>query len=165
MKGESEEERTSRNWDELLQELRVTQTGTQIFAGFLLTLVFTSRFSDLDDYQRTIHLCLFAGALLATVLGLAPVSMHRRYFRQGRKPHIVGLANRFLQAALLVLALVLAGTVLFIFDIVVGLIAGVIAGVVTAVALVTIWLVLPATVRVRLPDHGGRSTSPPAPEG
>ena len=164
MEKETEEERTSRNWNELLQELRVTQTGTQIFAGFLLTLAFTSRFTDLADYQRTIYLCLFAGALLATVLGLAPVSMHRRYFRQGKKPHIVGLANRFLQAALLVLGLVLAGTVLLIFDIVVGLLAGIIAGVVTLIALAMIWLVLPAFTRVKLPDHGGRTISLPAPE-
>jgi len=164
MEKETEEERTSRNWNELLQELRVTQTGTQIFAGFLLTLAFTSRFTDLADYQRTIYLCLFAGALLATVLGLAPVSMHRRYFRQGKKPNIVGLANRLLQAALFVLGLVLTGTVLFIFDIVVGLLAGVIAGAVTIVTLLTIWLVLPAVLRVKLPDHGGRTISLPAPE-
>src|SRR5690606_7276958 len=126
MKHETEDERTSRNWDELLQELRVTQTGTQVFAGFLLTLAFQSRFSELADYQRTIYMALFAGAALATVLALAPVSMHRRYFRKGKKPHILGLANRFLQVTLLVLALVLVGTVLFIFDIVAGLIVGVI---------------------------------------
>ena len=29
-----------RNWVELLQELRVLQTGVQILAGFLLTLPF-----------------------------------------------------------------------------------------------------------------------------
>lgn len=164
MKHESEQERTSRNWDELLQELRVTQTGTQIFAGFLLTLAFQARFPELADYQRVIYLTLFGGAALATVLALAPVSMHRRYFRQGKKPHIVGLANRFLQATLLVLALVLSGTVLFIFDIVVNLAVGVAASIVTVVVLVAAWLVIPSYVRANLPDHDGRSTSPPAPE-
>ena len=35
---ESEAERLTRNLNELLQELRVTQTGIQILTGFLLTL-------------------------------------------------------------------------------------------------------------------------------
>jgi len=30
---ESHEERINRNWDEMLQELRVTQTGVQILTG------------------------------------------------------------------------------------------------------------------------------------
>lgn len=35
-----------RNWNELLQELRVAQTGTQILTGFLLTLPFSTGFKD-----------------------------------------------------------------------------------------------------------------------
>ena len=38
---ESDSERLTRNLNELLQELRVTQTGVQILTGFLLTLPFT----------------------------------------------------------------------------------------------------------------------------
>ncbi|WP_331271228.1 DUF6328 family protein [Arthrobacter sp. 35W] len=41
-----------RNWGDLLQELRVMQTGTQIIAGFLLTLPFQQRFATLDDFQK-----------------------------------------------------------------------------------------------------------------
>ena len=54
--GESESERLTRNLNELLQELRVTQTGVQILTGFLLTLPFTNRFADLDDVQRLAYL-------------------------------------------------------------------------------------------------------------
>ena len=39
-RDESVAERMDRNWVELLQELRVLQTGVQILAGFLLTLPF-----------------------------------------------------------------------------------------------------------------------------
>ena len=48
-RDESEDERLDRNWDELLQELRVTQTGLQLLSGFLLTLPFTQVFGGLDD--------------------------------------------------------------------------------------------------------------------
>ena len=40
---ENEAERLTRNLNELLQELRVTQTGIQILTGFLLTLPFSQR--------------------------------------------------------------------------------------------------------------------------
>ena len=45
-RNETAAERMDRNWNELLQELRVTQTGVQILSGFLLTLPFQQRFSD-----------------------------------------------------------------------------------------------------------------------
>ena len=43
-RNESDVERADRNWLELIQELRVAQTGIQVLAGFLLTLPFSSRF-------------------------------------------------------------------------------------------------------------------------
>ena len=48
---EDEHERLNRNFNELLQELRVTQTGVQILTGFLLTVPFTDRFNTLDSRQ------------------------------------------------------------------------------------------------------------------
>ena len=48
----SPSERADRNWNEVLQELRVMQTGTQILTGFLLALAFQPAFADLDDGQR-----------------------------------------------------------------------------------------------------------------
>ena len=40
----SANERVERNGTEILQELPVTRTGTQIISGFLLTLAFQKRF-------------------------------------------------------------------------------------------------------------------------
>ena len=69
---ETETEGLDRNWNELLQELRVTQTGVQILAGFLLTLPFQQRFSALEDEQRTAYLVSLSSAVLATALLVAP---------------------------------------------------------------------------------------------
>ena len=55
-RNESVEERMDRNWMELIQELRVLQTGVQILGGFLLTLPFQGRFEYLDDWQRSLYL-------------------------------------------------------------------------------------------------------------
>ena len=63
---ESLNERMDRNWNEILQELRVTQTGTQIFTGFLLTIAFQSRFSELTTFQVRVYLILVTAAVLTT---------------------------------------------------------------------------------------------------
>ena len=93
-RDETEAERLDRNWTELLQELRVTQTGTQILTGFLLTIPFQQRFTELGPAQLAIYLVLVVFAVLATILALAPVSLHRALFRTGAKSRIVRLANR-----------------------------------------------------------------------
>ena len=52
---ETPEQRADRKWTDLLQELRVAQTGVQILFGFLLTVVFQQRFTDLSDTDRHIY--------------------------------------------------------------------------------------------------------------
>ena len=72
---ESDSERLTRNLNELLQELRVTQTGVQILTGFLLTLPFSQRFKELDGVQRTSYLAILCGSVIATGLIIAPVAI------------------------------------------------------------------------------------------
>ncbi|MFI2752966.1 DUF6328 family protein [Cellulomonas sp. P22] len=140
---ETPTERMDRNWNELLQELRVTQTGVQILTGFLLTVPFQQRFGDLDAYQRNLYLELVVLAIVTTGLIVAPVSLHRILFRKRLKRQLVTAADRLARAGLGTLTLVLAGTTMLLFDVVVGRTEGVIAGVVVLVALVVLWVLLP----------------------
>ncbi|MGI5133353.1 DUF6328 family protein [Streptomyces sp. CA-106110] len=64
---ETPEQRADRNLVELLQELRVAQTGVQILFAFLLGVAFTSRFPQLSAFQRGIY----AATLLLTVITAA----------------------------------------------------------------------------------------------
>ena len=50
-RDETEDERADRRWGELIQEVRVAQTGVQILFGFLLTVVFTPRYEDLAQTE------------------------------------------------------------------------------------------------------------------
>ena len=142
-RDETETERLDRNWNEMLQELRVTQTGTQILTGFLLTLAFQPRFADLDPFQVDVYLCLVVLASIATVLGLAPVSLHRALFRKRAKPQIVRVADVLLKSTLVCVALLVCGVAVLIFDVVIGGAAGVIAGTLAALLIVVVWLVVP----------------------
>jgi MFS family permease len=143
-------ERLDRNWDEILQELRVIQTGTQILTGFLLAAVFQSRFSDLDDYQKVVYASLVVVTILTTIMGLAPVGVHRFLFRQHAKATVVRVADRFLQLTMAGVAITLAGTAMLIFDFVFGHVGGVIAGVGVLAVVIVLWAVLPRSLRARV---------------
>lgn len=148
-RDESDNERLDRNWGEILQELRVVQTGTQILTGFLLAIAFQQRFSELDDRQVAVYLTLVCMAALATVLALAPVSMHRALFRQRAKEEVVENGNLLLVVTLAVVLLTLSGTALLIFDMVAGAAAGIAAGSAVLGLGLVLWFVLPAFRRVR----------------
>lgn len=140
-------ERLDRNWAELLQELRVTLAGSQILAGFLLTIPFQSRFSELEAELVVFYLLLVGLATLSTVLSLAPVSLHRALFRRRERPRLVAAANVLLRVTFVALTLTLAGTALLIFGVVLGLAAGLAAGAVTLVLAASGWFALPLFLR------------------
>ncbi|GAB3163168.1 DUF6328 family protein [Myceligenerans halotolerans] len=144
---ETPAQRADRNWVELLQELRVMQTGVQVLTGFLLILPFQAEFGSLDHYQRTVHLTLLVTSVLATTLLTAPVSLHRALFRRRLKTSVVGTGDRLARAALAALGLTLTGTVLFVFDVVVGRVAGIVAGSAVLLPIVMLWVLLPAWLR------------------
>lgn len=148
-RDETAAERSDRNWVELLQELRVMQTGVQILTGFLLTLPFQARFADLDDHQTTLYLVLVVLSVVTTGLLVAPVSVHRALFRQHLKEGIVTAGDRLARAGLVMLALVVAGTVMLVFDVVVSRTAGVVVGVAALLLLGGLWVVVPAVLRRR----------------
>lgn len=149
---ETELQRLERNWAEILQELRVLQTGTQIITGFLLAMAFQQRFTTLSGVQLVIYLTLVALSVLAAVLALAPVALHRALFRRHAKVFLVRAANLILRIALVVVGITLSGIVLLIFDVVVGQTAGIVAGAITAVVCAIGWLAIPVVARVRDPD-------------
>ena len=145
------QETLTRNWDELLQEIRVTQTGVQILTGFLLTVPFSNRFTELTEFQRDVYLAVLAGSVLTTGLVVAPVAMHRVLFRQRRRELLVESGNRFAMAGLALLALTISGVVLLVVDVVVGTRAGWLAGGAILLVLTLLWAVVPR-VAARVDD-------------
>jgi hypothetical protein len=152
-RNESPTERLDRNWADLLQELRVTQTGVQLLTGFLLTLPFQQRFTQLSAAQHGVYLATVALSAAATVLLIAPVSLHRGLFRRHARRELVSAAHRCAMAGLGLLGLAVTGVTLLIFDVVSGPAAGVIAGACTFVGVATLWGLLPWVQRSRADDQ------------
>ncbi|MGW5214939.1 DUF6328 family protein [Streptomyces sp. NPDC004051] len=106
-RDESEEERADRMWQELIQEVRVAQTGVQILFGFLLTVVFTPRYAQLSETDQTIYIVTVVLGACATGALIGPVSLHRLVSGRRVKPQAVRWASRL---TLLGLVLLLATT-------------------------------------------------------
>ncbi|MEU2762781.1 MULTISPECIES: DUF6328 family protein [unclassified Streptomyces] len=111
---ETQEERADRQWSELLQELRVAQTGVQILFGFLLAVVFQSRFEDLGDVDRDIYVVtvMLGSATAATLIG--PVSYHRLLTGRRMKPETVIWASRMTVLGLVLLFCTMCSALLLI---------------------------------------------------
>ncbi len=152
-RDETEAQRLDRNWSSLLQELRVAQTGVQLLTGFLLILPFQPRFDTLDVVMRTVYLVTVGCSIGATVLLIAPVSMHRVLFRRHRLKTLVAVSHKYAIVGTTLLGTALAGVAVMIFDSVVGRTGAWIVGGATLVALMVFWYVLP------LRGRGFRDTS------
>jgi hypothetical protein len=145
-------ERWDRNLGELLQELRVAQTGVQILFAFLLTLPFTNRFGQVSWLDRDAYLATLIASATASALLITPVSYHRLVFRAGRKPQLVRTASMLAEIGLVFLLLALAGAVFVVVDVVSGARVAAALAAAMAVLYTVLWYVVPIVRRGRFRD-------------
>jgi magnesium-transporting ATPase (P-type) len=113
-RNESEDERADRQWAELVQEIRVAQTGVQILFGFLLTVVFQPTFQDLADSEKRLYVLTVVLGSLATGALIGPVSFHRIVSGRRIKPQAVVWASRLTFTGLLLLLATLSCALLLV---------------------------------------------------
>jgi hypothetical protein len=148
-RGETPMQRADRAYGEILQELRVAQTGVQILFAFLLALAFQARFGTITSFQRgayVVTLMLCAGS---TALLIAPAAFHRMIYRRRLKQHLVRVANRLALSGMVMLLLSMASAVLLIMDVVLGLVPAIVLAAVVLVWFTMWWFVLPLRTRAR----------------
>ncbi len=134
--GESEAERLDRNYGELLQELRVAQTGVQILFAFLLGIAFQTRFTSISSYQRGIYLETMVVAAMSAILLIAPVAVHRQLFRRHKKDELVVITSRLAATGLVFLALAILSAVLLVLSVAANLTVAIVFVAALAVVLV-----------------------------
>jgi hypothetical protein len=146
-RDETPAEQQDRLWDDLLQELRVMQTGAQLFAGFLLTLPFQSGFRQLDGFGRGLYLVLVGLAVLTTTLVMTAVATHQRLTGRHVKDRVVAVGRGVVRIVVALLALALIGITVFVFDVVVDRTAAWIAGGVALVVEGVLLVAVPERLR------------------
>lgn len=88
---------------ELLEELRTIIPGVQVLFGFLLTVPFNSRFTELDDVGVRVFTVALVSVGLATVVLVTPAAYHRIVHPHDR--HRLAIGTRTTLAGLAFLAL------------------------------------------------------------
>lgn len=120
VRGETPTQRLDRNYGEILQEVRVAQTGVQLLLAFLLTLAFTPRFAALTEYQRNIYVASLVLGAAANALLIAPAPFHRMVYGRRLKLQLVRASSRFALSGVTLLMLALTSSLLLILDVVIG---------------------------------------------
>src|SRR3982750_4435900 len=143
LRDETDTERLDRNLIELLQEVRVVQTGVQVLFAFLLTVPFSARFDEITRFQRGAYFAALVGTAAASVFLIAPTSVHRILFRMGQKEYMVDLSNRLAIGGLLSLAIAMIAAMLLVSDVMFGLAVAIVIGVGTTAAFGFVWALLP----------------------
>jgi hypothetical protein len=159
-RDETELERDDRNLIELLQEVRVVQTGVQILFGFLLTVAFQPKFAKLSSFQKADYFGTLVAATTTLIMLTAPTSWHRILFRQGDKEHLVEVANRFTVLGLVAMGCTMVGVVMLLSDLAFSTAATVIITAAAATACSITWYVMPLRRRRAL----SRGSSLPDPD-
>ncbi|ALG29998.1 MULTISPECIES: DUF6328 family protein [Glutamicibacter] len=137
-----------RQWNELLQEMRVMQTGVQILAAFLVVLPFQARFEMLSRSDETIYIVLLVAATLLILLLITPVAVHRYFFGQRLKEQTVALGHIVLKIVGVGVGLLVSGCVWFVLQVLFGWQLGAWIG--GGLVLATLFLLL-ALPRILLP--------------
>jgi Family of unknown function (DUF6328) len=161
-RNETELERSDRQLAELMQEVRVVQTGVQVLFGFLLAAAFTNRFGELSQGERLLYFGTLVAAGAAAMLLIAPSSHHRILFRHGDKEHIVRMANRYAIAGLFCVAVAMVGALELVAIVVLGGGTGAVVAVIAVAGPLWCWYAQPLLRRRRLYRQAPRSGSAPA---
>lgn len=113
-RDETAEERADRMWGELIQEVRVAQTGVQILFGFLLTVVFTPKYAQLEHADQVIYIVTVVLGAAATGALIGPVALHRVVSGRRVKPEAVRWAARLTLIGLVLLLATMTAALLLI---------------------------------------------------
>lgn len=164
MNGPANEEETidtslHRKWNELLQEMRVMQTGAQILAAFLVVLPFQSGFDVLEHPDQIFYLALLAASALLIIILIIPVSVHRHFFGQELKATTVHIGHIIAKIVVLGVGTLVVACVWFVVQVLEGWKVGLVVG--GSLSAVTIFLlvVFPriVTPRAALPPEINRT--------
>jgi hypothetical protein len=160
LRDETDAERHDRNLVEMLQEVRVVQTGVQVLFAFLLTVPFSSRFDEITGFQRGAYFAALVGATAASVLLIAPTALHRILFRMGQKEYMVTVSNRLALLGLVATAVAMIAALLLVSDVMFGMGVGIAIAVATTLAFAGVWGALPMRRRREVTAAARAARSP-----
>ncbi|HET6831296.1 MAG TPA: DUF6328 family protein [Solirubrobacterales bacterium] len=148
-RGETEQQRTDRNLQLLMQELRVAFPGIQFLFAFLLVVPFQQGWSDVDSTEKYVYYVTLLLTAAASVCFIGPTGRHRLRFRERDLDWVVTSSNRLMVAGLVFLGGAIVGAVLLVTMVVFSDVAAIVVAAILAVGIAWLWFAAPLTRRGR----------------
>lgn len=109
-----------RSLNEMLQELRVLQQGSQILAGFLVLLPFSEGFSKIAPFEKWVYIVAFIASIISLICFSAPAAQHRIERPLKHRVKFKRLSTRIIVAGTIALSVALMSTTQLVLNEVVG---------------------------------------------
>jgi MFS family permease len=151
-RDETEAERLDRNYNELLQEMRVLQAGVQILFAFMLTIPFQTGFDSVSHLQLIIYLVSLVAVTVAAASIIGPVPFHRFVFRRGMKADLMKAATQYVVGGLVCLFVAMVGAVSLVLGVLIDDLPALLTSTAIALVFVVLWVVVPLIARSNEPD-------------
>jgi hypothetical protein len=148
-RDETPAQRADRNFNDILQELRVTQTGVQVLFSVLLTVPFSQRFEKVTAFQKDVYFAALLLAAATAVMLVAPVSTHRLLFHTGQKPWVVRRSSFYAVVGTVLLLLTISSVLLLVSDVLFDDAPAIALSTAFGVATAVLWFVPPLLRRRR----------------
>lgn len=146
-RSENTTQRLDRHWLEMLQELRVAQTGVQILFAFLLVVAFSRPFQEDGGFTHVVFAVTLVVTAMATGLLIAPVSVHRLVYQRGLRLQLLRAASRMAMGGLVLMLIAVAGALLLALDVVLPRSFAVVVVLLVVGWFAVFWYAVPVAVR------------------
>lgn len=136
-------EHDQRSLNEMLQELRVLQQGSQILAGFLVLLPFSEGFAKIAPFEKWVYIVAFIASIISLICFSAPAAQHRIERPLRHRVKFKRLSNRIIIAGTAALSIALISTTQLVLNEVLGGQWSYIGTALVAFLITIIWWLIP----------------------
>jgi 4-amino-4-deoxy-L-arabinose transferase-like glycosyltransferase len=138
-----------RSLNEMLQELRVLQQGSQILAGFLVLLPFSEGFAKIAPFEKWVYIVAFIAAIISLICFSAPAAQHRIERPLRHRIKFKRLSTRIIIAGTIALSVALISTTQLVLNEVVGDQWASIGTAIIGILITIIWWLIPLRKKVK----------------
>jgi hypothetical protein len=136
-------EHDQKSFNEMLQELRVLQQGSQILVGFLILLPFSEGFLKIAAFEKWVYIIAFLSSVITLICFSAPAAQHRLERPLKQRVKFKLQSNRIIVAGTAALSIALIATTQLVSSEVLGNQWAAIATLFIGLLIMVIWWVIP----------------------
>lgn len=135
---------------EMLNEVRVLLSGSQLLTAFLISVPFMSGFREVIQSEKWVFMATFICSLASLILFAAPAVQHRMLRPLRNRSAFKDMATRQILAGVILMALALVLAASLVVSEVFGHVLGIGVAVGIGALIVSLWYWLPARQRKKL---------------